>query len=85
MCDFESIYNCSFVCIFRCGIGSGLLVGEKILVLLQVYSKEELVADQIPVTIWNSQSLVEPSPRYIMLSQSAGHLAFRDGMGSVTC
>jgi len=45
MCHFESMYNCSFVCIFRGGIGSGLLVGEIILVLLQVFSKVELVAD----------------------------------------
>jgi hypothetical protein len=43
------------------------------------------VSVQIPVTFWNSQSLLEPSPRYIMMSQSAGHIAFRDGMGSVTC
>jgi hypothetical protein len=41
--------------------------------------------DPMVVSVWNSQSVVEPSPRYIMLSQSAGHLAFRDGMGSVTC
>jgi hypothetical protein len=34
MCHFQSIYNCSFVCIFRGGIGSGLPVGEIILVLL---------------------------------------------------
>lgn len=45
MCYFESIYNCSFVGIFRGGIVSGLLVGEIILVLLQVFSKLELVAD----------------------------------------
>lgn len=43
------------------------------------------ISVQSPVTLRNSQSLVEPSPRYIMLSQSAGHLAFRVGMGSVTC
>ncbi len=42
---FESICNCRFVCIFRGGIGSGLLVGEIILVVLQVFSKVELVAD----------------------------------------
>lgn len=42
---FESICNCSFVFIFRGGIGSGLRVGEIILVLLQVFSKMELVAD----------------------------------------
>ncbi len=43
------------------------------------------VSVQTPVTLWNSQSLVEPSLRYIMLSQSAGRLAFRVGMGSITC
>jgi hypothetical protein len=110
MCHFESIYKCSFVCIFRGGIGRGVLVGEIILVLLQVFSKVELVADlpifslligsrirqirlskfstpgvptmmgsgggirvqMILVNLWNSQSLVEPSPRYIILPYLPG-------------